>query len=64
MPLGIFGLGADRVWVMVASGGAALGKDGEDLGTKRTVEAGAMIFDVILLFCYLGKGVTSFLFVD
>ena len=44
MPLGIFGLGADRVWVMVASGGAALGKDGEDLGTKRTVEAGAMIF--------------------
>lgn len=46
VPFGMFGFGAERVWVMVARGGAALGNEGEDLGTKRTVEAGAIILRV------------------
>jgi len=40
----MFGAGAERVCVTTCNGGAALGKEAEDLGTKRTVEARAMIF--------------------
>lgn len=43
VPAGMFGAGAERVWVTTCSGGAALGKEAEDLGTKRTVEARAMV---------------------
>jgi hypothetical protein len=40
----MFGAGAERVCVTTCKGGAALGKEAEDLGTKRTVEARAIVF--------------------
>lgn len=40
----MFGAGAEKVCVTICKGGAALGKEAEDLGTKRTVEARAMVF--------------------
>lgn len=45
-PSGIFGSGWESVCVTIWSGGAALGKLGDDLGTKRTVLARAMVFVV------------------
>ena len=44
VPVGMFGAGVERVCVMICKGGAALGKEAEDLGTKRTVDARAMVF--------------------
>ena len=44
VPAGMFGAGAEKVCVTICRGGAALGKEAEDLGTKRTVEARAIIF--------------------
>ena len=44
VPVGIFGAGVERVCVIICKGGAALGKEAEDLGTKRTVEAWAIVF--------------------
>ena len=44
VPAGMFGAGAEKVCVTICRGGAALGKEAEDLGTKRTVDARAIIF--------------------